>query len=220
MSKIILQVFFIINDMAYSRWNKSYLSIIKNIARGYSYIIAGYVSDDYKGKINEFIKLGINIVLFNKNMGKSYYINYITSYFNFDKIIYCDEDIIWPYGEMEKLDLCGIDLNKCVIVPRQLEDNRHYILNPINVVGNFIKLKNNYGFAGGVFISNRNTLMKYPHTNVGQYGPEDVLWFTEIGKDGIVVMLYNEISVIHPFGGESHNNSDLILAQVSKDKAI
>lgn len=197
--RIILQCIFAPDTNQYKRWLSSFRSIPKNE----TIIISGWVDPRFRKTVRDVVSSfpSVTLDLKETNTGKSRIINTIAQTVEFDHMIYMDSDIIITciFDELEDLLVrSGFQ----VLAPNQRDDKRHSVLiyeNQISVCKHRILYPNTVGIAGGMFIANRDTLLDFPHRDVGEYGPDDTFFFLDLISNERRVGVVETITVTHPY---------------------
>lgn len=204
--KILLQLFFINNEYTFNRWITSFEAV--PVYDDWELYIIGYVDDIYFDRFREKLKIKSCTFIRNYyNHGKSFILNNIVKFINYDIILCFDGDIILNDKVAPVLEDKLITHNLDIIIPIQEDDNRNYIWNPINVAENLFFVKNNYGLSGGIFLTKKAIIDNNPLPLVGSFGPEDVIWFSQLDKINIIVYVCNLVKIIHPSG--EHKSYDI-----------
>lgn len=171
------------------------------LPKGCDYAAAGFVSIPFVDRVTEVLKRmsPVKIDIWKYNAGKSSYVNKFVEELQpeaYERIFCSDSDIVWRRESFPNL-MKHLEPAAEVVLPRQEGDNRHFVWNP-TVSGDLVFLESNYGFSGGALLTTMSLIKKYPLPRVGSYGPEDVLWFRGLAKEGKKVAIVNSASVVHP----------------------
>lgn len=205
----ILSLIFAPDINNYNRFVNSFNSIISSdLTNVNKIIIDGWVPDDnIWNSILSLSPIGDKITFFRRihNIGKSSIINDNIPNITTDYILLLDSDIILQ-NSINRLSSLSSTFD--IIIPNQLEDNRHYTLffkrstrdfeNHISTGDESIfKITDPIGLAGGCIYTTTNILRYIPFSNKGSYGSDDVDFFERaITKYSIV--LCENIYIIHP----------------------
>jgi len=166
------------------------------------YAAAGFVSIPFVDMVTKVLKRmnPVKVDIWTHNAGKSSYINKFIEELkpgDYKRIFCSDSDIVWENKSFQVL-LENLGSKADVVLPLQEGDNRHFVWNPI-ILGDLLFLEGNYGFSGGALLTTTELLKKFSLPHVGSYGPEDVLWFRRLAKEGKNVAIVKSASVLHPF---------------------
>jgi hypothetical protein len=144
----------------------------------------------------------------NNNNGKSVNVNrVIVEYWDdiSEAVIILDSDICQKDDMMMLYNLYKEQNQFEMLLPNYFEDVRHNFksidccteINEKKI--QFQSTFSYFGFSGGVMITSKCILKRFPFENVGRYGPEDTYMFRNLFVNRKKVGLVSNFYVIHPF---------------------
>jgi hypothetical protein len=207
MKLCIVQNIFAPNEELLNKNIKS-LKSLKNIKRGDFYFSGWVAKKEYWDILDPHIYSlsPKKYIKRNKNYGKAYNINLLTSGLNYDLLLTFDSDIIFSdeidyYKEIENM-YNQID-NLGIIAFNQKEQNCHLtnILTSSKMIGSnkYIYNENGGGIAGGCILINFNLWKELGGYRVmGVYAGDDGFLFSDSKNKGKFIAMNEDIYVIHP----------------------
>ena len=224
----LVQAVFIRDIGTLNRWKVSFLSYVKEISISINKVyLIGFVTEGVEKQVTNLIDQykegtgGYIPTVINKtscmNEGKSKVLNRII-HENFQEIssiiLYMDSDIVIDavFSSLEDILKLYQSSEYDVLVPNHREDVRHNLSTITEIDKNNKSILrqrsfDRYGFAGGCYICRKEILQKYTFENVGEYGPEDILWFRKLFINKKKVGLISNLFVIHPFDNEEKHKA-------------
>lgn len=226
MKILYIQPIFLPNDEIFDKniqSIKSFSNVLNNTKVHIDIELGGWsMTDEYWNsfmeKVNTFGFSNINITRFDKNYGKAYVVNKLTTNINdYDYLLTADSDIIFkdskkfierilrivdksesitgkPFGVM------GInqEVSNCHMM-EYLSKNKHDFIG-YNDNNESIRWHDTpSGIAGGcIFTSSDNWIKTGGYREMGVYAGDDALFLSDTGRIGNSFFLCETISVIHP----------------------
>ncbi len=208
---------------------KSLVNVINNSNIEIDIELGGWsLNEDYwnsfVNKVNTLGMKNLSITRFDKNYGKAYVVNKLTSNMNdYDYLLTADSDIIFKDTEyfIDRLIALSIESEKVtgkkfgVMGINQEVSNCHlldYLSTNIHDVNGYNNIEEKIrwndspsGIAGGcLFISKDNWISTGGYREMGVYAGDDALFLLDTNIQGNSFFLCETISVIHP----PENNQD------------
>jgi hypothetical protein len=219
---LIVHLVFIHTAETFERWTNSGCSIVNDesvLNEEVDVLLRGYVDRQFIDRVHVELQKykslsNLSVCLTEQNRGKSWIINNVVSANPArETFVFIDSDIVLVNaGTIQTLIELHAVIGCDILVPNQIGDCRHWI-DPnyadqrrveldsrafmYRTKSSSVQLIDQY--AGGMFVTSKNTLLEFPFADVGVYGPDDVLFFKKLLEKSKTISMIENLHVLHPF---------------------
>jgi hypothetical protein len=223
-SSLVVHLVFVQTHETFERWKNSFRSIVGDVSSAdngsaIDILLYGYVDSRFLEHVNAKLEnyrafSNLSVCLTEQNRGKSWIINNVVSANpTRETFVFIDSDIvIVNAGTIQTLIELHAVIGCDILVPNQIGDCRHWI-DPNYADQRSVELDSRAfiyrtksssvqlidEYAGGIFVSSKNTLLEFPFADVGVYGPDDVLFFKKLLEKSKTISMIENLHVLHPF---------------------